>query len=470
VNRGGLARYLDEQAPESDRWRRKNLYYYEEIERIVRFHVPPGSSVLEIGCGAGDLLAALAPSRGVGVDISPKIVEIARAKHPDLTFHVSDADELALSEPFDYIILSDTIGYLGDVQQVFERMSRVSGKRTRVILTYFNYFWEPILRAGGRLGIKRPQPDQNWLSLADLQNLLSLAGFQTISKGYKVLLPVRVPLLSNFCNRILANLPLLRKLCLVETIVARPSPIPIPEESLSCTVVIPARNEKGNIEEGVRRTPVMGRHTEIIFVEGNSRDGTAEEIERVIAAHPDRDVKLIRQGDGVGKGDAVRKGFAAATGDVLMILDADLTVPPEELPKFLRTLASGRGEFVHGSRLVYPMERQAMRFLNTLANKFFSLAFTWLLGQRFKDTLCGTKVLFRGDYERIAAGRHYFGDFDPFGDFDLIFGAAKLDLKIVEIPIRYRERTYGTTQISRFRHGWLLLRMCLFALRRIKFV
>ena len=190
----------------------------------------------------------------------------------------------------------------------------------------------------------------------------------------------------------------------------------------------------------------------------------------MIAAHPDRDVKLIRQGSGVGKGDAVRKGFAAATGDVLMILDADLTVPPEELPKFLKALASGRGEFVHGSRLVYPMEKQAMRFLNTLGNKFFSLAFTWLLDQRFKDTLCGTKVLYRRDYERIAAGRGYFGDFDPFGDFDLIFGAAKLDLKILEIPIRYRERTYGTTQISRFRHGWLLLRMCLFALRRIKFV
>jgi glycosyltransferase involved in cell wall biosynthesis len=339
-----------------------------------------------------------------------------------------------------------------------------------VILTYFNYLWEPVLRAGERFGIKRPQPDQNWLSLADLQNLLSLAGFQTISMGYKVLLPVRIPLLSSLCNRVLANLPLLRKLCLVETIIARPAPVPVPEETLSVSVVVPSRNERGNIENAVRRIPPMGRHTEIVFVEGNSRDGTAEEIERVIAAYPDRDVKIVRQGSGVGKGDAVRKGFATATGDVLMILDADLTVPPEELPKFLKALRSGRGEFVHGSRLVYPMEKQAMRFLNTLGNKFFSLAFTWLLDQRFKDTLCGTKVLYRSDYERISAGRHYFGDFDPFGDFDLIFGAAKLDLKIVEIPIRYRERTYGTTQISRFRHGWLLLRMCFFALRRIKFV
>ncbi len=465
-----LRELLDAQAPDSDRWRRKNRYYYEEVERIVRFHTPQDASVLEIGCGTGDLLAALEPSRGVGIDISPKAVEIARTRHPLLTFHVGDAEDLPLTEQFDYVILSDVIGYLDDVQRAFEQLNRVCHPRTRVILTYFNYLWEPVLRAGERLGIKRPQPNQNWLSLADLQNLLSLAGFDAVSMGYKVLLPVRVPLLSPLCNRVLANLPLLRKLCLVETIIARPAPVHVPEETLSCSVVVPARNERGNVENAVRRIPAMGRHTEIVFVEGNSHDGTAEEIERGIAAYPDRDVKLLRQGSGVGKGDAVRKGFSAAAGDVLMILDADLTMPPEELPKFLKALCSGRGEFVHGSRLVYPMEKQAMRFLNTLGNKFFSLAFTWLLDQRFKDTLCGTKVLSRRDYERIAAGRSYFGDFDPFGDFDLIFGAAKLDLKIVEIPIRYRERTYGTTQISRFRHGWLLLRMCRFALRQIKFV
>ncbi|MBP2676984.1 MAG: methyltransferase protein [Deltaproteobacteria bacterium] len=276
-----LRELLDAQAPESDRWRRKNQFYYEEVERIVRFHVPPGSSVLEIGCGTGDLLAALAPSRGVGLDISLKTLEIARSKHHGLTFLAGDAEDLPLSEPFDYILLSDLIGYFNDVQRAFEQLNRVCSPRTRIILTYFNYLWEPVLRAGERLGIKRPQPDQNWISLVDLQNLLSLAGFQRISMGYKVLLPVRAPLLSSLCNRVLANLPLLRKLCLVETIIARPAPVPVPEETLSCSVVVPARNERGNVENAVRRIPPMGRHTEIVFVEGNSRDGTAEEIERV---------------------------------------------------------------------------------------------------------------------------------------------------------------------------------------------
>lgn len=465
-----LVAFLDGQARHSDHWKRKNRYYHRSLERILRFHVPAGSSVLEIGCGTGDLLNSLAPKRGVGIDISPKTVDIARSRYPDLTFLEGDAEDLPLSEPFDYVILSDLVGYLEDVQCAFEELRKVCHPRTRVIITYYNYLWEPVLRAGERLGMKRPQPNQNWLDPDDIQNLMSLAGFQTIRKGYRILLPVQIPLVSGFFNRILVNLPLLRKLALVHLVLARPAPVPVPVETLSCSVIIPARNERGNIEGAVSRTPLMGMHTELIFVEGNSSDGTAEEIERVIAASPGRDITLLRQGDGVGKGDAVRRGFAAAKGDVLMILDADLTMPPEELPKFLHAIASGRGEFINGSRLVYPMEKQAMRFLNTLGNKFFSVVFTWLLDQRFKDTLCGTKVLYRRDYERIAAGRMYFGNFDPFGDFDLIFGAAKLDLKIVEVPIRYRERSYGTTQISRFRHGWLLLKMSVFALRRIKFV
>jgi SAM-dependent methyltransferase len=468
--RPGLEALLDAQAADDARWKRKNGYYYESIEKIVSVHVPPGASVLEIGCGPGDLLNALAPSRGVGVDLSPAFVAQARSKFPHLDFVAGDAESLPLDEKFDYVVLSDLIGYLDDVQRAFDQLRRVCHPRTRIVITYFNYLWQPLLKLGEAAGLKRPQPEQNWLALEDLTNLLSLAGFQTIQQGYKLLLPVRVPLLSTLCNRVLANLPLLRKLSLVEVVVARPAPVPVPEESLSVSVVVPARNERGNIENAILRTPLMGRRTEIVFVEGNSSDGTAAEIERVVAAYPGRDIKLILQGDGRGKGDAVRKGFAAATGDVLMILDADLTMPPEDLPKFFRALASGRGEFINGSRLVYPMEKQAMRFLNTLGNKFFSLAFTFLLGQRFKDTLCGTKVLLRSDYARIAAGRSYFGDFDPFGDFDLIFGAAKLDLKIVEVPIRYKDRTYGSTQISRFRHGWLLLRMVLFALRRIRFV
>jgi SAM-dependent methyltransferase len=461
--------YFDSLAADRERWVRRNAYYHRQLARMFSFFIPPGRSVLEIGSGIGQLLDALRPARGVGIDISPRMVEAARQRHPDLEFRVDAVERLQLDEKFDYVVLSDLIGFLYDVQGSFENLHRVCTPGTRIVISYHNFLWELILKTAERLGLKAQQPVQNWLGVSDIENLLDLAGFEVIRTASRVLLPVNLTVLSTLCNRYLVNLPLLRHLALVFVVVARPKPAPSPA-SYSCSVVIPCRNERGNIEEAVTRMPQLGSHTELIFVEGNSTDGTAEEIKRVMAVHPERDIKFVPQGDGRGKGDAVRKGFAVATGDVLMILDADLTVAPEELPKFYNALVSGQGEFIHGSRLVYPMEKQAMRLLNIFANKFFSIAFTYLLGQRFKDTLCGTKVLFRTDYQQIATNRPYFGEFDPFGDYDLIFGAVKLNLKIVEIPIHYRERTYGTTNISRFQHGWLLLRMCVFAMRRIKFV
>jgi glycosyltransferase involved in cell wall biosynthesis len=282
-------------------------------------------------------------------------------------------------------------------------------------------------------------------------------------------MPINIPLVSGFCNRFLANMPLFWKMALTEVLVSRPMEERKRPEEVTCTVLVPCRNEKGNIEQAILRTPDMGKQMEIIFVEGGSSDGTFEECLRVQKKYSDKDIIVLRQ-DGRGKGDAVRKGFAAAKNDVLMILDADLTVPPEDLPKFFQAIVSGKGEFINGSRLVYRMEKEAMRFLNTLGNKFFSRVFTYLFEQKIRDTLCGTKVLWRRDYLKIQEGRKYFGDFDPFGDFDLLFGAAKLNLTIVEVPIRYRERTYGSTQISRFRHGILLIKMAFFGLFKIKWI
>jgi glycosyltransferase involved in cell wall biosynthesis len=321
---------------------------------------------------------------------------------------------------------------------------------------------------GEKIGMKMPQREQSWLSPADIVNLLHLSDFEVVKTERRLLFPKRIPLLSTLFNKFLAYLPLVNKLCLCHYVVARPR-VHDTADIFSTTIVIPCRNERGNIEAAVRRIPPFGGHQEIIFVDGHSTDGTPEEIQRVMAAYPARDIRFLVQ-DGTGKGDAVRKGFAQAKGDILMILDADLTVPPEDLPKFYDAIASGKGEFINGCRLVYPMESQAMRVLNLLANKFFGMAFTWLLNQRIKDTLCGTKVLFRRDYERLVTNRHYFGDFDPFGDFDLLFGASKLNLHILEIPIRYQDRTYGSTNIQRFAHGWLLLKMTIYGFFRLKAV
>ena len=464
-----LAEHFDRLASGQIRWKR-NRYYHAELARFIAFLVPAQSDVLEIGCGDGGLLAAVRPRRGVGVDLSAGMSARAARQHPELHVVQGDAEDLPISGEFDYVILSDLIGYLEDAQAAFDNLYRVSSSETRIVITYFNYLWEPVLRLAQKLRLMTPQRRQNWLGLADIENLLFLSNFEVIRSGYRLLLPKWIPGLSWVANRLVAKIPGIRKLCLVQYVIARPSVPPASAaRPYSVSVIIPCRNERGNIESAVARMPRMGTTTELIFVDGNSTDGTAAEIERVARLYSGRwPITLLLQGTGTGKGDAVRKGFAAASGDVLMILDADLTVPPEDLPKFFDALTTGKGEFINGTRLVYPMERQAMRTLNLLGNKFFSLAFTWLLEQRFRDTLCGTKVLFKRDYEKIAANRHYFGDFDPFGDFDLIFGASRLNLRILEVPVRYRERTYGVTNIKRFRHGWLLLRMCGVAFRKLK--
>ncbi|MHC4530665.1 MAG: glycosyltransferase family 2 protein, partial [Planctomycetota bacterium] len=301
----------------------------------------------------------------------------------------------------------------------------------------------------------------------------ALSGFEEVTHSGRTLLPLRIPVLSWIMNRLLAKMPLFSWFCLTWVLVARPCPATGrgrgKHDEPTVSVLVPTRNEKGNIEEAFTRTPNMGKWTELVFVDGNSDDGTVEEIERCIEKYgPQWHRALLLHQSGKGKGQAVRQGFDECQGDILMILDSDLTMPPEELPKYYEAIVSSRGEFINGCRLVYPMEKKAMRFLNMIANHAFATLFTWLLGQRVKDTLCGTKVLWRQDYDRIAANRDYFGDFDPFGDFDLLFGAARFNQKIVDMPIRYRERSYGNIKISRWQHGWLLLRMSLIAFRKLK--
>ena len=457
--------HWDAIAKKRDTWRGLGGWYHRRLMEIFRFLVRPDQRVLEIGCGEGDLLAALQPARGVGVDFSAENIRRGQAKHPGLEFILADAHDLSQVEGlFDAILFSDVINDLWDVQRAFAQVRRLCSPRTRVILNFYNPLWGLPLAVFQRLNLAAPNLDQNWLTHADVSGMLNLAGFEVIRSTKEALWPLP---LGGFADRFLVRFWPFSELALANFIIARPAPETVQRPKVS--VIVPTQNESGNIQAIFERTPKMGRETELVFVEGHSSDDTYAAIERERTVHPQTPSLLFRQ-TGIGKGDAVRLGYAKATGDVLMILDADLTVPPEDLPRFYEALVSGKGDFINGVRLVYPMEKQAMRGLNLLGNKFFSLAFSWMLGQPIKDTLCGTKVLWRADYEKIAANRSYFGNFDPFGDFDLIFGAAKLNLKIVDLPIRYRERTYGSTNISRWKHGLLLFRMVAFAARRIKFV
>lgn len=467
-----LISYFDQQAPQRAKGSLLNAYYWKDIYQYIDYFIDESSSVLEIGCGTGDLLHNLKANQKTGIDFSSAMITEAQKKYPGIQFKEGTAENLDSSVKYDVIILSNLVGYLHDVQAVFTELNKVCHERTKIIVNYYSKLWEPALSLAEKLGLKTPGPQQNWLTQQDLNNLLYLAGFDVYRSNRRMLLPVYIPLISPLFNRYIAKLPIFRSLCINHFSFAQPRlsySADDVKDRYSTTVVIPARNESGNIENAILRMPKFGKHIEIIFVEGNSTDDTWETIQKVQEKYKDQyDIKITQQ-DGKGKGDAVRKGYAMATGDILMILDADLTVPPEDLPKFYNALATGKGGFINGSRLVYAMDKNAMRFLNMLGNKFFSWAFSWLLEQPFRDTLCGTKVMFRDDYIKLISNRKFFGEFDPFGDFDLIFGAYKLNLKIVEVPIRYKERTYGDTNISRFKHGLILLRMCAFASRKIKF-
>lgn len=455
-----------------DRSRSVGACYHRLLARYYQFIIPPDLRVLELGCGCGELLATLRPAQGVGLDFSTEAIHRAQSKNPRFLFLIADAHKIPLNIKFDVIILSDLANDLWDVQEVIEQLRALCHSRTRIVLNSYNNLWRIPLTIAKRLGLGAFLLEQNWLAPHDFSNLLRLGGFEVIKRWPRILLPFQLSFLSTFANRYLVNMIPFSWFALTNIVVARQIPeksTPIQSQSTDVSIIIPVRNEAGNISDIIQRTPDLGSRTELIFVEGHSTDDTYAVIEQAIKQYPGKQMKLYRQ-TGRGKGDAVRLGFQKAEGKVLMILDADMTVPPEDLERFLNALIDGKGEFINGVRLVYPLEERAMKFMNIVGNKLFSLAFSWLLDQPIKDTLCGTKVLLKKDYQAIAKNRHYFGNFDPFGDFDLLFGAAKLNLKILDLPIRYRSRRYGDTNIARWRHGWLLLKMVVFAARRIKFI
>ena len=465
--RKGFFDHFENLAPTLGKYRKRYAYFWNDIVRYCNYFIYEDDTVLEIGCATGDMLAKMKGKKKTGIDFSVKMIDIANVNYPEINFYVQDAEDIRLDEKFDTIVLSHVTGYFVDVLKVFTSLKNVSHPRTRIIINYYNFLWEPALLFGEFLGFKRKSPRQNWLTKKDLQTFLYIAGYETYRSTKRVLLPVNIPIISWVLNKFISRLPLINQLCLNQYIFARPI-ADLQKHAYSTSIIIPARNESGNLENALKRMPAFGSKQEIIFIEGNSTDETWEQMQKLPEKYPELDIKIDQQ-PGKGKGDAVRKGFSMASGDVLMILDADLTVPPEDLPSFYYAITRNKGEFINGSRLVYPMEKNAMRLLNLLGNKFFSIMFSWLLEQPIKDTLCGTKVIFKKDYEKLIKNRSFFGEFDPFGDFDLIFGAYKLNLKIVDLPIRYRERVYGDTNISRFSHGFILLKMAGYAARKIKF-
>lgn len=453
-------------APERDKYIQTNRYFYDQLKRVLQFIVEPGKRVLDVRCETGHLLASVRPAFGVGVEISDAMVECARRQHPDLHFLQSDPEDLELNETFDYILFNhifDTV----DILRTLDRIKRHCTPETRIVVINYNHFWAPVLELASKLGLRSQFVEPNWVSENDIRGFMKLAGFRPVRKHRSIIFPKYVPGLSQFLNGFLARLPGLRNLCLMQIMVARLVTDPKRENGATVSVVVPCRNELGNVQQAVERIPAMGSHTEIIFCDDKSTDGTAEEVRRVSALYPEKDIRLVN-GPGICKADNVWTGFRSAHGEILVILDADLTVMPEELPIFVRALLTSQGEFINGSRLVYPVPQLAMKTTNTIGNKLFARVFSFLLDQRIKDTLCGTKVLWRKDWQRMERNLGAWGIKDMWGDYELLFGASKLHLEIVEVPVHYQERIYGVTKMTRvFSNGLRMLRICWHAWRRL---
>jgi Glycosyl transferase family 2/Methyltransferase domain len=447
---------------------RLNNYYHKNLQRFAAHLIPSYASVLEIGSNGGELLRSIANTEKTGVVMDNSFLKVAKSKYPNISFlNVNDLTKLR-GKKFDYILVNHVLSEVVDVQNFIEKLKTYTNQDTRIVVFFYNYLWKPILNLGEMIGLKRPQKfEPNWLSGGDIDNLFSLDSFEKVKSGRKFLIPYDIPYISDFVNRYISPLPIINSLSFIQYAIYRPIKS---KKDYSVSIIIPERNEAGHIRGILKSLPKFGKKTEVIFVEGHSKDNTYDVIKEEIKKYNGPITAKLYKQKGKGKGDAVRLGFSKARNELFMILDGDLTVGPEELPKFYRAISKGQGDLIMGSRLVYPMEKQAMRTLNILGNKFFSVAFTFLLDQKIKDTLCGTKVLLKKDYEKIVKNRKIFGDFDPFGDYDLIFGSAKQNLKILEIPIRYKQRVYGTTNISRFTHGWLLFKMVYFAAKNLKFV
>ena len=463
---------MDKNRSSAGIWRqfyKKNYYYHKDLESLAGILIPREASVLEIGSRGGEILRAIPNKTKVGIEWDKDLLTLAKQNSKNTSFiALSEMSTRLKGQKFDYILISHAFSEINDVQAFIKKIKSLCHKDTRIVVVYFNFFWKAILDLGESLGLKYPPfKEPNWLSEADIDNLLYLESFEKIKSGRRFIFPYFLPFISEFINKFLGQLPLINSLCLTNYTIYRPFPT---AQDYSVSIVIPARNEEGHIPGILKKIPPLGKSTEIIFVESFSNDNTYEAIKREIGNYKGPfSVKLFKSSK-EGKGNAVRVGFSNAKNELLMIEDADLTVSPRDLTKFYDAVSKGKGELVVGSRLVYPMEKQAMRVANYFGNKLFSMAFTYLLGQHIKDTLCGTKAILKKNYKIIDQNRKQFGDFDPYGDFDLLFGASRLNLKILEIPVRYRERTYGKTNISRWKHGIILLRMVLFAAKRLKFI
>lgn len=434
----------------------RHRYYYTQIQRLLKFLIPPGKSILYFGCYREDVIYSLDASSSVVIneEVDERISKNKSVEFVHCKYHLYNPQQ-----EYDYIILDTVIGKTENINLLLRNISSACSSHTRIIIHQENYLWRPLLNFAASFGLKKQEKTQNWLSIKDVETYLETAGFESTRVYKKNIFPLKAGFLGPILNHFFSTIPVLDFLKLDQFIVGRfNKPFTQLKSSSSLSICLTVKDEEHNIEPIVSSLPVLCENQEILFVEGNSTDNTAKEIERMKMLFPHKNIRLIKQ-PGKGQGDAIHTGFKEAKGEIIILYEGDGTSEPYDIQYFYEAIEAGRFEFIEGSRFVYPLSHKCMPLANKIGNVVFAKWFSFFLNQRTTDVLSGIKAIRKKDYEKIYNTWGFLGIPDPFGDFELLFGSARYGLKIGEIPIRYKPRVFGESKTSVFKHGWYLLKM-----------
>ena len=358
-----------------------------------------------------------------------------------------------INKKYQRIILTDVVENYDDVFALLNIVSNLLTIDGKLIISSINTKYLILSRTLEFLKLKDSNENTSYIHVKKIRNITSGVGLEYQKFYTKQLFPFSFFYVGNVINKIMEIISFQLNLGIKTYIIFRPAIITNSKNSKS--IIIPAKNEEGNLVELVSRIPKF-ENTEIIFSYGKSKDNTLKVMKQITQSNKLFKFKLVKQTKN-GKANAVWEALNVVENDLIAILDADISVDPETLSDFFDIIEKNNADFVNGTRLIYDMEKNSMRFLNRIGNRFFQFFISKIIKEALTDSLCGTKVFKKSYLNDLYFWQNIFGKKDPFGDFDLIFAAAYSGQKIVEMPIVYRERKYGTTQIARFKDGFKLL-------------
>lgn len=356
---------------------------------------------------------------------------------------------------YDCIVLSDMFEVNDDILGLLKLLKKNLNNDGTILLTSITPIWDGVLSILEMLNLKNKSKKRSYIHLNKLSAVLDTINFQITGKRTRQYFPFKLFYFGNIINNFLEIILYFFNFGIRSYFTIKEIEDTAEKDVLSKTIIVPAKNEEGNLNELINRIPYLGNNVEVIISCGISNDNT---LGMAKSLKSDNFIIKVIEQTSKGKANAVWEACEQSSNDLIAILDADLSVDPEELSSFFELIETKKCDFVNGTRLIYSMEKGSMRFINNFGNRLFQYVVSKIIRLPLTDSLCGTKVFKKNLYEKIKKWQSVVKIKDPFGDFDLLFAAAYSSQKIVEYPIHYRARKYGTTQIRRFKDGFKLIK------------